>query len=67
MVDQDFPVIKGTQLHISCVGGEQVEGDNVIRCVSDTMFQYSTQPTCSKSSAVNKPFSPCSPSTGISP
>ena len=48
MVDQDFPVIKGTELHISCLGGEQVEGDTVITCVSDTLFQYTTQPTCSK-------------------
>ena len=48
MVDQDFSVVEGTQLHISCLGGEQVEGDSVIRCVRDTMFQYTTQPTCRK-------------------
>ena len=48
MVDQNFPVIKGKQLHISCVGGEDVEGDNVITCFSDTLFQYTTQPICCK-------------------
>ena len=48
MVDQNFPVVKGKQLHISCVGDEEVEGDSVITCVRNTVFLYTRQPTCCK-------------------
>ena len=48
MVDQHFPVVKGTQLKLSCLGDEEVEGDSVITCVSDKLFLYTTQPSCRK-------------------
>ena len=48
MMDQDFPVVKGTELKVSCLGDEEVEGDSVITCVSDTLFLCTTQPSCRK-------------------
>ena len=48
MVDQHFPVVKGTELKVTCLGSEEIEGDSVITCFSDTRFQYTTQPICSK-------------------
>ncbi|XP_063693433.1 uncharacterized protein LOC134825211 isoform X2 [Bolinopsis microptera] len=44
--DQDFPIVEGTVLTLSCRGGEEIEGDKTVICVKDTEYQYTEEPTC---------------------
>ena len=44
--DQDFPVVEGTVLTLSCRGGEEIEGDKTVTCVKDTEYQYTEEPKC---------------------
>ena len=46
IADQDFPVVEGTVLSLSCEGGEEVTGDNTVTCVKDTQFNFSEEPKC---------------------
>ena len=44
--DQDFPVVEGTVLTLSCRGGEEIEGDKTVICVKDTEYELSVAPKC---------------------
>ena len=44
--DQDFPVVEGTVLTLSCIGGEKVQGSETVTCVKDTEYTFSEEPKC---------------------
>ena len=44
--DQEFPIVEGTVLTLSCRGGEEIEGDKSVTCVKDTEYDLSVEPKC---------------------
>ena len=48
VVNNTFPVIKGTVVTLTCRPGYQLAGENTVICDKDTQFTYSTEPSCSE-------------------
>ena len=43
-----FPVSYNTVVTVSCLGGNELRGDNVITCNQNTDFVFSVRPKCNE-------------------
>ena len=46
--DKQFPVLRGTDLSLSCHAGYELAGDERVTCIKNTEFHFTVKPTCGK-------------------
>ena len=43
---KEFPVLMGTVMTLHCKEGYGLQGDEIVTCIKNEIFEYSAEPQC---------------------